>query len=131
MRPGSVVKAEWLYSAAIGLMLATSLMTFGAVAAAYGAGVAGATTALIVGFYLAATLLTTRAGSGAGLVLLMLGTVFAAGGLAWQLSAQALTPDLLGALNVAQVVLMIAGAVLLFRPDARAWRAGPNLEEPA
>lgn len=123
MRPGSVVLAERLYLLAIGLMLASALVAWKPTARAYGVVMTAGVTAFTVGLYLLVTILTTRrAGRIARWVLVLL-TALAAASLAWQVASGQLTAGAVGLLNLSQPVLMIVGAVLLFRPAARAWFA--------
>lgn len=126
MRPRAVIQAEFLYLAAIGLLVATTAITWAPMVAQFGLGLSLGATAFALGLYLLLTLATTRRGSNAALWLLMLATAFALGSLGWQVATGQLAGGVLGVLNAAQAMLMLVGAVLLFRPRARAWFAAPR-----
>lgn len=131
MRPKSVIQAERVYLLATAILLATSIMAWDELSAAYGQGLTSSITAFMVGLFLLLILLTTRRGSRVALWLLVAVTAIGAVSLAAQIASGALAIGTLGVLNALQVVLTVVGAVLLFRPNARAWFAGrarPPLE---
>jgi len=130
MRPRAVAQAEWLYLAAVALLAVTTAMTWRPMVAQFGLSLSLGASGFAIGLYLLLTLLTTRRGSTVALWLLVLATVFAIGSLAWQVATGVLAVGWLGLLNAAQAVLMLVGAVLLFRPASRAWFAMPDDERP-
>lgn len=121
MRPKSVVLAEWLYLASIGLLIAVSVLTWDAAVAQGGFALAAGVTAFGVGLSLLLLILTTRRGSRVALWLLVALTVLGAAGVMLQVATGVLATGLIGMLTIAQLVLTILPIVLLFRPRARAW----------
>jgi hypothetical protein len=127
-RPESVRLAEWTYLAAMALQLGVSAMIWDETVQVFGAGLAIADLAFTLGMVLLLLLLTTRRGSrGARIALAFLTGVTVAYRL-WQFAVTegAGTAVLL---LLVQGLVMLAGAILLFRPDANAWFALPPDEE--
>ena len=123
MRPKSVVLAEWLYLASIGLLIAVSVLTWDAAVAQGGFALAAGVTAFGVGLSLLLLILTTRKASRIALWLLIALTALGALGVAVQVSNGILATGLNGVLTIVQLVLTLIPIVLLFRPRARAWFA--------
>lgn len=133
VRPKSVITAEQFYLGGTALLLVSSLMVWPQLVQAYGAGLAGGVTAFTVGAFLLLILFTTRRGSRVARGLLIVLTGLGAISLLYQIGTGQVALGPLGVVNVVQVVLTVIGAVLLFRPTARAFFARPhqNWEEDA
>ena len=126
MRPKSIVTAEQFYLGGTALLLVSSLMVWRPLVDAYGAGLAGGVTAFTVGAFLLLILFTTRRGSRVARGLLIALTGLGAISLLYQIGTGQVALGPLGVVNVVQVVLTVIGAVLLFRPTARAFFAWPH-----
>lgn len=125
VRPKSVRWAEWAYLAAMAFHLGVSAMIWDETTQAFGAGLAIADLAFTLGLVLLLLLLTTRRGSRGARMTLVVLTVATVAYRLWQLSVSAGAGSFVLLLLGAQAVVMLAGAVLLFRPDASAWFALP------
>ena len=126
MRPTAVRQAEWVYLGAVALMLATAAVMWRGITAVYGPLFAGGVTAFSVGLWLLLLLLATRRGKNWarwGLVVL---TGFGIVSLLQQIGTGQIAFGMVGVLNAVQVGLTVVGAVLLFRPAAKAWFAKPH-----
>jgi hypothetical protein len=126
-RPPEIAWAERLYLAAVALLVLTTAVTWTPMVTQFGFAATLGTSLVAIGFYLLLTLATTRRGSNAARWLLMVGTGFAVASFAYQATTNQLASGLPGLLNLGQPVLMLGGAILLFRPAARAWFAAPRL----
>lgn len=126
MRPTAVRQAEWVFIGAIVLMLATAAVMWRGIAAVYGPLFSAGVTAFSVGLWLFMLLLATRRGRNWarwGLVVL---TGFGIVSLLQQIATGSIAFGALGVLNAVQIGLTVVGAVLLFRPAAKAWFARPH-----
>ena len=128
MRPTAVRQAEWVFIGAIALTIATAAMMWRDIAATYGPVFSAGVTAFSVGFWLLLLLLATRRGANWarwGLVVL---TGFGIVSILQQIATGQVALGTPGVLNAVQVGLTVVGAVLLFRPAAKAWFARPHTE---
>ena len=121
MRPKSVALAEYLYLAAILLLIVISALTWDAAVAQGGAILAGGVSAFGIGLSLLLLILTTRKASRIALWLLVALTTLGAVGVMMQVASGVLATGVIGMLTIVQLVLTIIPIVLLFRPRARDW----------
>lgn len=128
MRPTAVRQAEWVYLAAVATMIATVFVDPAAASSLEQTGwlFAIGVTSFFVGLYLFLLLFATRKGRGWARIGLVLLTLSAVALLLFQVGSGGLALGLVGVLNTLQTGLLVVGAVLLFRPAAKAWFAKPH-----
>jgi hypothetical protein len=123
VRPKAIGQGELVYLASVGVLLATSAIGWTDMVAQAGLALAGGVTAFTLGLFLLLILLATRRGSRVALWFLVALTAFGALSFLYQIATGQVVLGLLGVLNAVQVGLTVIGAVLLFRPAARAFFA--------
>jgi membrane associated rhomboid family serine protease len=130
VRPKSVILGERVSLLAILLLVVLAAIGWSDTVAQAGVAIAVIANGLLIGLFALATLMTTRLGSLGGLIFLIVLTVMNLGGFLYQVSVGALAEGLFGVLTSVQAAASLVAAVLLARPNARAWyRAMSEVDE--
>ncbi len=123
MRPKSIVQGEYLYLAAIALLLILAVLGWDDAVAQSGIVVAVGINAFFIGLSLLLLILTTRRASRVALWLLVVLTAVNAAGYLLQVASGVLANGVFGILTTAQAVLGVFACLLFFRTTARDWFA--------